>query len=249
MQSRTHLSIYDEFLTDRKYERMVSELEGRLSTLGLQGPIVRLSPLRSAKETVQGLIRDGISTIVIVGDDATIDRVMPFLPDLQLPVGYLPLRSPSALAERFGIRAGLSACDVLAARHLDMVDVGMINDQYFLHQVRLDKSMAQVSIPGQYRLHSVTGADIVVSNTDGSLHDGQLAIRMRPCDIGSHSWKFRKTLEPETVLRLPEVHIESDIPIRIAVDLHQMEGKTFRLGVKPSGMRWITGRQGIAKSH
>jgi diacylglycerol kinase family enzyme len=101
--------------------------------LGLQGPIVRLSPLRSAKEMVQSSVRDGVSTIVIVGDDVTVDRVMSFLPDLGLPIGYLPIRSPCRIAERFGIRSGLSACDVLAARHLDIVDVGVINDQYFFY--------------------------------------------------------------------------------------------------------------------
>ncbi|MCC7357755.1 hypothetical protein IT408_04630 [Candidatus Uhrbacteria bacterium] len=249
MQNRTHFYIYDEFLADRKYHRIVSELEGRISTLGLQGPIVRLSPLRDVKETLQGFIRDRISTVVIVGDDSTVDRVMPFLPDIHSPVGYLPLRSPCAIAERFGIRTGLSACDILAARYLEAVDVGIINNQYFLYQISLEKSVASLFISEKYRLYSETGADFVISNTDGSLHDGQLTIRMRPCHTVSTAWSFRKRVTPETVLRASTVRIESETIMSVTVDLHQIEGKIFQLGIKPRGMHWIIGRQGIAKFH
>jgi hypothetical protein len=143
------------------------------------------------------------------------------LPDLGLPIGYLPIRSPYGIAERFGIRSGLSACDVLAARHLDVVDVGIINDQYFLHQVFLEKSKATLSIPGEYRLHADLGADISISNIDGNLHDGRLLVRMKPSESTARSWGFHGRTVSETLLRVPEVHIESDVPIRLRVDVHE----------------------------
>lgn len=248
MQSRTHLYIYDEFLTDRKYERMLSELEGHLSSLDLQGPIVRLSPLRGTKDSVQALVRDGIRTIVVVGDDATFDRVISFLPDFQLPIGYIPMRSPAKLGERFGIRQGILACDVLAARHIDAIDLAKMDEAYFLMGLHLEKTTAALVIPEQYRMHSALGADIDILNVGGDPKDGLLEIVFRPKAETARSWTGRLKEAAETRLFLSDIWIEHTQPQQVAIDHHTVQSAKFRVQILPQALRFITGRQGIAKS-
>lgn len=248
MQSRTHLYIYDEFLADRKFERMVSELETHLSTLDLQGPIVRLSPLRGTADAIQSLVRDGIKTIVVVGDDRTFDRVLPFLPQYQLPIGFIPLRTPAQIAERFFIPIGIQACSVLAARHIDAIDLAMANTTYFLMRLLILQTKATISIPGQYRIHSSVGADIEILNAVTNPKDGLLDIRFRPMEMVKSSWLSRRPPMAETKLLLPEVLVESLVPQEIQIDSHRIQLASFRVQAVPEALRLITGRQGIAKN-
>lgn len=249
MQSRTHLYIYDEFLADRKFERMVSELETHLSTLDLQGPTVRLSPLRGTADSIQAfLVREGIRTIVVVGDDTTFDRVLPFLPQFRLPIGFIPLRTPAKIAERFLIPVGITACSVLAARYIDAIDLGMVDTHYFLMQASVLRTKASLVIPGQYRIHSAIGADIEILNAAANAKDGLLDIRFRPMEAVKPSWLSRRIPVSETQLRLPEIFVESPVPQPVRIDSHQIQLSSFRVHILPEALRFITGRQGIAKN-
>ena len=68
--------IYDSFVSQKKYQKLLARVEIRLTDLGISGKIKRLSPLKNLKETIKDEIRGGAKTIVVVGDDSTLGEVI-----------------------------------------------------------------------------------------------------------------------------------------------------------------------------
>lgn len=265
--------LYDDFLSDKAYERVLANIETRCSVLGIQGRTARLAIFRSARELVEGLVKDGAKTIVIVGNDKSLQKTMWFLPDLPVTVGYIPVAEPSRIATLLGIPHGEAACDVLAARRMEELDIGTIEDRYFLTEVRLEMTKAGVQID-QYRIAPRDAGTVLIRNV-GMKRDGQIdanpldglldvIICPRPTEeeVVDPFPNIPAFLQPPELLRaigrtkpyvpppeegtrlmLPEARIVSDEPVDAVVDGYAMNGFTFRVGVIPKKLRMITGRE------
>lgn len=253
--NRLYAYLYDDFLSDKTYERALANIETRASVLGIQGRVARLAIFRSAKELVEGLVREGAETIVVVGNDRTLERTMWFLPDLPVTVGYLPVTEPSSIATMLGIPMGDTACDVLAARRVETLDVGKLDDRYFLTEVTIEATKAVVDIEGQYRVSPDRGGSIAIRNLgninkDGiasaDARDGMLEVVVKPLDPDAKRGNFlfpkSTSHREETKVLLQNGAILSDEPVDVIVDGHRMNGFTFRLGITPKKLKLITGR-------
>jgi diacylglycerol kinase family enzyme len=242
--------IYDEALNERRYERMLAAIETRLTTLGLTGRTVRLAMFRSAKDAIDTMVKHGVSTIVIVGNDRTLDKVMWFLPDMNVTMGYLPVFGPSEIGGPLGIPEGIEACDVLAARIVETVDVGICEGRYFLTEVKVSNTVAAVDVEGKFRLSPLHGGTIIVRNLDvrasageirSDAKDGLLEVIVKPKDSGSGSrWSRQKS--EITKLTMQSGEIISPEPIDLHIDGHVTNGFRFRFGIVPRKLKLIAGR-------
>ncbi|HWQ99328.1 MAG TPA: hypothetical protein VN397_00585 [Candidatus Methylomirabilis sp.] len=252
--NRLYAYLYDDFLTDKSYERALANIETRASVLGIQGRVARLAIFRSARELVESLVREGAETIVVVGNDRTLEKTMWFLPDLPVTVGFLPVTEPSSIATMLGIPVGDAACDVLAARRVEMLDVGKLDDRYFLTEVTLESTKATVDIEGQYRVSPDRGGSIAIRNlgninkegiASADARDGMLEAVITPLDPEASGNRFsfhRSEPRMETRVLLRDGAILSDEPVDVTVDGHRMNGFSFRLGIVPKKLKLITGR-------
>src|SRR5579859_2901734 len=111
--------VYDGSSNDRRHERAIGEIEAKLTLLGIQGHEARLAQFRSAKDLIGSMVNKGVTTVVVIGNDQSLDKVLWFLPDFNVTLGYLPIAEPSRIAELLGIPTGVAACDVLAARLIE----------------------------------------------------------------------------------------------------------------------------------
>lgn len=255
--NRLYAYLYDDFLSGPSFQRILGDIETRCSVLGIQGRTSRLAIFRNAKELVEGLVRDGAQTIVIVGNDKTLEKVMWFLPDLPVMIGYIPVGEPSAVASMLGIPVGESACDVVAARRVETIDVGRINDRYFLSDVRVEASKAMVDVNGDFKIGAIHAGTIVIRNLGGipdasggctKAKGGLLELSVSPINIASRSRTFfhrarPASIEGETRVSLRTGSIESSEPIDVFIDGHQVNGFRFDLSVKRDALRIITGRR------
>lgn len=254
MFSGTYAFIYDDVLNDRRYERAIAEVDVRLTSLDLQGRVVRLSLFRSAKELVEQMVREGVTTVVVIGNDHSLDKMMWFLPDLDVTVGYIPVVEPWDVATLLGIPTGPNACDVLAARFVETVDVGRIDNRYFLTSVRMPRTMAAIDIEGQYRLSAIHGGSITIRNI-GEQHgergqlseakDGLLEVVIEPGESPNASrWgkrgRERGAKATRTFIRYGK--IISPEPVDVQVDSHVVNGFQFILEVIPKKLKLITSR-------
>lgn len=244
--------IYDDFLADRAVEREVAALETTLNTFNVAGRIGRLALFRSAKDLVAGMVKQGATTVVAVGNDSTLDKVMWFMPDLDVTCGYIPLVGPSQVGELLGIPTGVKACEVLAARYVETLDVGRLDDRYFLTEVAVRSTVAALEIEGKYRISPSSGGSLSIRNLGGrsgatleraDAKDGQLEVVVTPRheEPRSRLWGRPKPVTETRMLFQHGTIISSD-PMEALADNHAVSGFRFEVGVESGKLRIITGR-------
>ncbi len=248
--------IYDSFVSDRKYDRVLAAIETRLTDLGISGKIGRLTPFTNARGLVRDETRRGVKTIVAVGNDETVAKVVGGLGDADVILGIIPVGEPSAVAESLGIPPGADACDILSQRLTQKIDLGRINGQYFLSQVRVPAGDYVVEGQGSFRISSpVTGCEIVVSNVRasdtsfemggrrvGDPQDGLLDVLVLP-RTGKLSGAFGAAAGGSSVFPLRKVTVSGAKPVTVFVDSMKLESKSFVIEIAPGRLKVITGRE------
>ncbi len=151
-----YLYIYDHFLQDKKYLNVLNRIEGRLTDLGINGRIEKLTVLKSLAEIIKEVKKREIDTLVVVGNDTTVSKVISVLPDLSLTIGIIPIGSGNSIAETLGIPAEEAACDVLSSRLIERLDLGKANNCYFLTSLILQSNPSLVLDIGSYHVSSLT---------------------------------------------------------------------------------------------
>lgn len=137
--------IYDSFLNDKKYERSLIQLENRVTDLGINGHIHKLSILKSLKEIVQDEINLGATTIVVVGNNKTVSQVIDVIVDKNVTLGIIPFGPDNSIASAIGINS-LNAIENLSKRVVEKLDAGKINNSYFLSSVTIANTNAIVEV-------------------------------------------------------------------------------------------------------
>ncbi len=235
--------VYDERLAEPKFHRDVARFEADLAGFGIGGRVARLSLFRQAKTSAEDVVRDGIRHVVIVGDENTLLRMMWFLPELRVSVGFVPLIGASSLSRLFGIRDVASAVRVLAGRLTATLDVGKVGDRYFLTSVAIPDTRAELEVDGKFRLRPTEGGTIVVSNLgNGDPHDGLLDVRVSPSSAPKTFFWGKPKESFETVLRLTHGAVRSETPVRLLVDGQALEGTSFKIGVERDKIRFLVGK-------
>lgn len=250
MSVSNYAFVFDEAFSDRSTERERSAVETRLTALGLTGRDVRLAMFRSAKETIESLVARGVTTVVIIGDDRTMDKILWFLPDLDVTLGFIPMLTPSEVAGPLGIPQGVDACDVLAARRVDTIDLGICDGRYFLTEAKAVNTIASVSIDGRFRLSPMTGGTILIRNLDtrapigdtrSDSRDGRLEVLIKPNHDGTKRRWGRAPVHITKMFMSRGEFISPD-PVDLHVDSHVLNGMRFSFGIAPSKLRVIVGK-------
>ena len=168
--------VYDEALQDRRFERELAYIETRLTDLGIAGKIARLALFRDANELIREEIRGGVTTVVAVGNDTTLRRVLDAVGDKKTVVALLPIGPQGAMTELLGMPTGVAACDVLSARIIESLDLGEVNGKRFLQSVQIDEHDDFVVDHGAYTQTPQRKTSIEVRNL---LRQMTLACRVR----------------------------------------------------------------------
>ncbi len=183
--------LFDAFLRDKKYERTLARIESRLLDLGIQGKSEKLTILKSMKEVVENAVKRGADTIVAVGDDRTISKLISIIADRDIILGFIPIGEKRGIAEALGIPEGVKACDVLSARMVRRIDLGKANSSYFLSflNVTPGRELLIECDGGKYFIETSSGSHAVsvynIGAERGNPHDGVLEAEIRRAEAGS----------------------------------------------------------------
>jgi len=145
-----YLYIYDSYLNDKKYQTVLTKIESRLADLGINGRTAKMTILKNMRETILDGIKKGAETIVAVGNDKTLFEVIRILAREPVTVGYIPVGTRSTIAPVLAIPEDEKACDVLSARLSEKMDIGKVNNQYFLSSIEVDKGSVSIQCDGRY---------------------------------------------------------------------------------------------------
>lgn len=245
--------IYDEGLAEPRYEHSLAHIEAELARRGVEGHVARLGMFQNAKEIAKDFIRKGVRHIIVVGNDHTLGKMMWFLPDLDVPIGYIPVMAPFDVASALGIPAGPKAAEVMAGRLIEKLDVGKVNDRYFLTEVAVPASTARVRIEKTYTIQPMLGGAIAIRNLGAKPCEGrpcadpkdgrlEVIIQARMPNQGIGKWVKQAEIT-ETKLFLCEASIEGDQPIEAFVDGQPMSGFKFDCSIVSHKLTFITGRE------
>lgn len=147
--------IFDSFLNSPKYEKILDAISEKFVSLQITGEIGRVSSLKRIEDLVADALKKKCSTLVIIGNDETINKVInalineciyqPSLPNIpqnelvNIPVlGIIPIGQQNLIASLLGISSE-TACQILSSRIIKTLDLGKANSSYFIHQAEIKK--------------------------------------------------------------------------------------------------------------
>ncbi len=170
--------IYDNFLTDKKYQNLLSRIETKITDFGMSGKIVRMSVLKNLKSTIDESVREGVKTIVIIGNDKTLNQAINLLDNQNVIIGFIPVGPGNEIKDILGIPEGEAAIDILSARLIQNMHFGLINGKYrFLTYLELAGDNATINCDNDYFVSINDKSDIItISNIYFGEFDEQLPI-------------------------------------------------------------------------
>ena len=241
--------LYDDFIQAKRHEKELARIETRLTDLGIAGKISRLALFRDPKELVRDEVVRGVSTIVAVGNDATVGKVLDAITSENVVFGMIPMGSPNQLANLLGVPEGEAACDVLSARIVEAIDVGVVNGKRFMTGLSVPNFRAELTCEGKYRVRAKAGGTLEVRNLAAETEGHQACAN--PCDgllesvIGvrvRNRWNpFRRHTE-YSVIPFARGAIKSDASISVFADGEALSGTRFDISITPQALKVITGR-------
>ena len=139
-----YVYLYDNFLRQKKFDAEIRNVEVRLTDYGIAGKILRLTNYTDAKQIIDDEIKRGAKTVVIVGNDHTFGHVLSRAATCECVFGFLPIGPENTIAEVLGVPVGVSACDVLARRRREKLDIGWMNNRYFVSRLQVKAAAVRV---------------------------------------------------------------------------------------------------------
>lgn len=183
-----NIYIYDDFLNKTKFNRVLNRVEIRLTDLGLNGKIIRLGSIKNVRDVIQNEIKNGAKTIVAVGNNQTVNKIIGSIIDNEL-YGFfqknilfsiIPIGEDNSIANSLGIKKEEEACNTLLARRVKKVDIGLVNNYYFLNKAVIEGQDTILEI-NDYILEPQEKGLISIYNLR-SAQDDDKNLRINPVD-------------------------------------------------------------------
>ncbi|HMB26282.1 MAG TPA: diacylglycerol kinase family protein [Patescibacteria group bacterium] len=138
--------IYDTFLNDKKYEKVIDRIKTRLLDFEIQGKHEQLTLLKNIDELIGDEVKKGANTVIVVGDDQTFLKVIDVVADNDVSLGIIPVGPNNRIAEAFGVPMEEAACEIIAARKIVKLDLGLANQKYFFTDLKISKNLDRLQV-------------------------------------------------------------------------------------------------------
>lgn len=194
-----HIYIYDSFVNQKKYDKILAMIETRITDLGLNGKISRLAPLnnlpkqgkcptglglmKNIPSLVENELKTGAKTIVAVGNDRTVSQVINSMAGNNALMGIIPIgKTNNLIAAGLGIESEEEACDILSARRIIKLDLGKANNQYFLTKAAIVNQGTVVEIDKNYSIEIMGHGEVNIINMSTDSDNLPKNVKFNPQD-------------------------------------------------------------------
>lgn len=117
----------------RRPQADISNLRRIFTDYGIETHVVRQRMTGHATSLARGAVDQGFDIVVAVGGDGTVNEVVCGLVNSKVPLGIVPAGSGNGLAREFGIPMKMNAaCQTIIKGRTRVVDVGKMDDRFFL---------------------------------------------------------------------------------------------------------------------
>lgn len=238
--------IFDSFLQERKYVNEIAQIENRLVTLGIQGRVEKMTILKNIAEAARTAIKRGATTVVVIGNDESINKVLPAVIGQSVTLGIIPLGPGRQIADVLGLPNGVAACESISRRVIRHLDLGRANNVYFLFSLQAPASV--IVDCGDYRISSLDPqGSLVINNfsterTVGQPDDGKVELTVH-ASTTSGRWG-RRTTSTSSVFSLTSAKLTTlDHAANVLLDQHVTIKTPVALDVAAHKLDVIVGKK------
>lgn len=239
--------IYDDFVQNKKHEKEVLKIENRLADLGVNGKVARLALFKRADELIFDEVKRGVKTVVVVGNDLTLCKVLDAVVESGVVFGIIPLgKADNNVAKMLGIPQGADACDVISKRRIEKIDVGKCNGYRFITGIYFPKLKAEMVINKSYILTPVPGGNVQIKNLAinnivsadqvADPKDGLLEVVV---DVAGRWGKGGG----QTMVPFKRLAFESKDSLTVSFDGHQIRNTKFKIFLDRRKLKVIVGKE------
>lgn len=220
--------IYDQFLSHKKYDKTVAQIESKITDLGIKDRIIKMSILKSVKELVTDALRKGASTIVAVGNDQTVNQVVNLIVAEPVVFGIIPVGNNNSIAKFIGINDPLTACEIISARKVETINLGEVNNDYFINSIKVHDYKLILECNDKFRITTLSAENLIsIYNFSPAIEtnlkpkkffnpqDNFLEVVVEPKDektlntFFNSLFKKEKNKLPESIFRVKKITIKS----------------------------------------
>lgn len=144
--------IYDYFVNEKRYNRDIIKLETRMTDLGLNGRIYRVGVNQNIGNLIAGEIDRTAKTIILVGDDSTFSRSLDAIAEKKIPAAIIPIGKTNQIARSLGVSNVEEACNILASRRMEIIDLGQANGSLFINKASISTDKTSINIDSDYSI-------------------------------------------------------------------------------------------------
>ncbi len=249
-----YVYLYDNFLRHKSFSSTIKAMEVKLTDYGIAGKILRLHNYIDVKPIIDDEIKKGAKTIVIVGNDATFGQVLSRGATCDCVFGFLPVGPDNTIADVLGVSIGVDACDVLSRRRKEKLDVGWMNNRYFVSQLRVPPAKVEVIYDEKFKASSRDKMEVVVCNLQPFYwkrdkkdseqqvvhpQDGKLEAFLRP--LTKKRWWGYNYEEP-SVFPFEEMEIIGDEAFAVEADGKYSKEVRLKIRLARNKIEMIVGR-------
>jgi len=249
--------IFDSFTNQKKYEKQLNKIESLLVELGINGKIYKLNILKNLNEIIEEAIDGGAKNIIVVGNDQTASQVANLLIHQQTALGIIPLGQPNILAGALGIKNYIQACKIISARKIAKLDVGKVNQQYFLLAVEssdknivFDFKQYNINPFSNNKIMGVYNINIDKLAYQSNPSDGLMEVIFAP---NENNWwqkltQRKKENEPVGISVFPTKKLtikHKKKPIQINIDRQRVLKTPLDIEILPKKLSVIVGKERI----
>ncbi|MEW6610595.1 MAG: diacylglycerol kinase family protein [Patescibacteria group bacterium] len=193
---------FDSSLHHKRFQHNIARIETRITDLGIKGKVTRLTPLHDLREAIEQSLAQGTRTLIAIGNDYLLSRIASVLRHYpKCVLGIIPLgNGPFSIARNLGIPEGMSACDTIAARRIEVFDAGIMNNEdLFISVVEIRNTLCSIECNAQYYLTPLSASYTTIQNLNSFRYphyydnpaDGKLSIFI--CLKKPQSWWRKRT--------------------------------------------------------
>lgn len=231
--------IYDDFL--KKYTKTVNKLEVLLHKINLNGKIIYLKSIRNINDLIKDEINNGAKTIIAVGDNETINKVLNGIIDNKnnIALGIIPIGNNNSIAQACGINNEKEACDIILARRIEKIDIAYANKTYFIANAKIKSKGTTLNIQkfsinqtenGEINIINISTKKCSTKNILANPQDGQLNLF-----INNSGKKY-------SLLSITELMLENDRQEKIIIDESIEIEAPAKIGISKHQINLIVGK-------
>lgn len=249
-----YVYLYDNFIKQKRYDSTIKSIETRLTDFGIAGKIIRLQSFTNAQSLIEDEVKKGITGVVIVGNDATFGQVLSRAATCKVTFGFLPIGPENSIAQVLGIPVGEAACDVLSRRRKVALDVGWVNNRYFISQLHIPPSDIKVAYDEKFIVTpKLNKMELVVCNLqpftwhgrddkDIVVHpqDGKLEAFLRPL---AKKGFFKEVYEDPSIFPFEEMIVASKTPFVVEADGKRTKETQIKIKLAKRRVEMIVGKE------